>query len=91
MKEGEAEEAFEGTGVRITVEGKRHLGAVIESMEYKDEFVLSMVEEWVEQIEMLSKIAQIDPHSAYAAFTHGLRHQYTYHILCGQFPTSAIL
>ena len=27
---------------------------------------------------MLAKIAKIDPHSAYAAYTHGLRHKYTY-------------
>ena len=37
-----------------------------------------LADEWVKQIRMLAKIAKIDPHSAYAAYTHGLRHKYTY-------------
>mgnify|MGYP000876600745 CR=1 FL=1 len=37
-----------------------------------------LVDEWVKQIRMLAKSAKIDPHSAYAAYTHSLRHKYTY-------------
>ena len=32
----------------------------------------------MQHIETLADIARIDPHSAYAAFTHGLCHRYTY-------------
>ena len=74
----EAEQAFLGTGINITTDGQRHLGASLGSKKYREEFVHGFVDEWVKQIRMLAKIAKIDPHSAYAAYTHSLRHKYTY-------------
>ncbi len=74
----EATQAFDGTGVNITMEGQRHLGAAIGSNKFKESFVANLVQEWVKEIIMLSRIAKIDPHCAYAAYTHGLRHKYTY-------------
>ena len=38
----------------------------------------NLVDDWVKQIKMLSMIAKIDPHSAFAAYTNGLRHKFTY-------------
>ena len=35
-------------------------------------FVQRKVEGWVREVEKLSKFAETQPHSAYAAFTHGL-------------------
>ena len=43
----EARTIFEGTGVQITTEGERHLGAVIGSEEYKRGYVNEAVEKWV--------------------------------------------
>ena len=73
-----ARSQFEGTGVNITISGKRHLGAAIGTYEFKEEFISGLVTEWVQQIKTLADIARIDPHSAYVAFTHGLCHRYTY-------------
>ena len=70
---------FEGTGVNVTAEGQRHLGVIIGSEEYKQEFVAELVREWINQIELLSKIARVicDPHSAYAAYIKGLGDKFT--------------
>ena len=39
---------------------------------------MKKIAEWTSEIVNLSEIAKKDPHSAYCAFTHGLRHKYTY-------------
>ena len=33
---------------------------------------------WVRVVEILPKIALVEPHLAYSAFNHGVKHQYTY-------------
>ena len=73
-----AQQIFKDSCIQITTEGNRHLGAVVGSNKHKDKFVNSKVAEWVNEIILLGKIAQTEPHVAYAAFTHGLRHKYTY-------------
>ena len=76
----EAEQIFEGAGVKITTAGKKHLGAAIGTIDYREEFMTSLVRKWVDQIETLSKIAAFEPHTAYAAFTSCIRHRYTYYM-----------
>ena len=44
--EDSAIEAFHGTGVQITTEGKRHLGAAIGSRSFAEEYVSNKVQEW---------------------------------------------
>ena len=46
-----------GEEVNITTEGQRHLGAVIASQEYKDQYCEEKVRAWKEEIERLSEIA----------------------------------
>ena len=74
----QAIDLFNGTGVNITVRGKRHLGAALGSIDYRTEFVSELVAEWIEQIGTLSVFAKSDPHAAYTVFTKSLRHRYTY-------------
>ena len=66
--------------MKITTAGKKHLGAAIGTIEYKEEFVNSLVQKWVMQIETLAKIASFEPHTAYTAFTSCIRHRYTYYM-----------
>ena len=79
-KLAEAEAIFEGTGVNITTHGKKHLGAALGTTDYKNEFVSSLVEKWVKQIEVLSEIASYEPHAAYIAFTSCIRHKYSFYL-----------
>ena len=81
IKEANFEEAttlFQGTGVSITVEGKRHLGAAIGDSTFVESYIQLKVAEWVKEIERLSSIATTQPHAAYAAFTHGLTSRWNY-------------
>ena len=73
-----AKQVFANSGLQITVEGQRHLGAVIGSEQFKDQYVIEKIDEWIDEIEVLGKIAKTEPHAAYCAFVFGLQHRYTY-------------
>ena len=73
-----AKNLFDGCGVGITVEGKRHLGAAIGSPTFVQHYVNEKVEYWVSCVWKLSVIAKAQPHAAYCAFTHGLISKWTY-------------
>ena len=45
----EAQNLFANSRVNIRAEGKTHLGAVIESIEYRDEYVKDLVKNWDNQ------------------------------------------
>ena len=68
----EAERIFAGTGVRVTVTGKRHLGAALGTRTFIEEYVQEKVEVWKAELNRLSLIAKSEPHAAFSAFTHGL-------------------
>ena len=45
----EVQNLFANSRVNIRAEGKTHLGAVIESIEYRDEYVKDLVKNWDNQ------------------------------------------
>ena len=73
-----ATELFADSGVQITVEGRRHLGAALGTESFTESFVKGKVQEWVEEVTRLLKIAISQPHAAYAALTQGLLSKWTY-------------
>ena len=77
-KEGRAKEMFAGTGINITTEGSKHLGAALGSRSYLEQYVGSKVEDWVGEVTRLAEFARSQPQASYAVFTFGLRHQWTY-------------
>ena len=44
---------FQNTGINITEHGKRHWGAVIGSIEYRENYVTQEVNTWLDEINML--------------------------------------
>ena len=74
----EATIAFEGTGVNITKDGRRYLGAALGTRQFTEGYVSAKVSEWVREIEQLSTFATTQPHAAYAALTHGVRGKWTF-------------
>ena len=82
----EATTLFQGTGVSITAEGKRHLGAAIGTNSFVESYVKRKVSGWVHEVERLSSIAVTQPHAAYAAFTHGQTSKWTYMYLAKTIP-----
>ena len=73
-----AKQLFKGTGITITSEGERHLGAVIGTEDFHESYVMDKVSRWVKDIEELSEIGKDDPQSAYAAYTKALCHRWTF-------------
>ena len=55
----------------------RIVGAVVGTTENKENYVTDKVNTWIEEVK-LSEIACTQPHAAYSAFIHGLRHRFTY-------------
>ena len=69
---------FQGTGINITTQGKRHLGAALGTRTFVEEYVHSKVAGWIQEVKRLSLVALSPPHAAYAAFTHGLSSRWVY-------------
>ena len=76
--EEHARRAFSDTSINITTEGRRHLGACVGTAQFKESYIENKVTDWCKELKNLTEIAKFDPHSAYAAFTHGLRGRYVY-------------
>ena len=53
----EAKNIFTGTSIKVTTEGRRHLGACVGSASFKENYVRSKVQEWVKEINNLAEIA----------------------------------
>ena len=64
--------------MKVTSEGKRHLGAVIGSKVFKVSYAKSVVDDWIKQLKLLSVIAESEPQSAYSAFVGGFKGKLTY-------------
>lgn len=75
--ETQAKEVF-GDSVKITAEGKRHLGAVIGSEAYKVSYCEDKVNCWKKELSTLCEIAETHPQMAYAAYTKGYKSKFTY-------------
>ena len=65
-------DVFDGTGVTIGIEGERHLGAVVGSVEFKERYVSKKIEKWVKDVEQLAEIAKEEPQIALSAYTKAL-------------------
>ena len=57
-KLGEARNVFNDSNVNITIEEKRRLGAVIGSNKYREEYMKDLVNDWNNQLVLLSSIAE---------------------------------
>ena len=66
-----ANDLLKNTKINITTEGKRHLGAVIGSNEFRVKYVTEKVNEWIDELRTLSTNAKSQPQAANAAFCFG--------------------
>ena len=73
-----AKEIFEDTNIKISTEGHRHLGSVIGSKQFSENYISSLITQWCEEITELSLIAKNHPQAAYSAFTSGYKHKFTF-------------
>ena len=68
----EAQHLFQNTGINITHEGRRHLGAALGTPSFVKSYVMNKVQIWYKEIQQLADFALTQPHAAHAAYTHGL-------------------
>ena len=66
------------SNVNITVEGKKHLGAIIGSEIYKRKYFDDLVKDWNSQLCMFSTVAESQPQAAYSAFVSGFKNKLSY-------------
>ena len=71
-------EEFNGTDIKVTIDGKRHLGAAIGSEKFRSAYIKTKVNDWCDEINRLSTFATTQPHAAFSAFIHGEQHRFTY-------------
>ena len=57
---------------------KAHFGAVIRSIEHRDEYVKDLVKNWDNQLTILSTIAEAQPQAAYLVFASGFKSKLNY-------------
>ena len=62
----EAKKLFENAKININVNGKQHLGAVIGSQEYRDEYVINRTDQIAKEENNLCEIAKLEPQAAYS-------------------------
>ena len=77
-----AVDLFQGSGISISADGKRHLGGVLGSPSFVSSFVRERVSTWTRELDLLSDISVTHPHAAYAAFTHGFIGKWNYLMRC---------
>ena len=85
----QAKKIFSDTNINITVDGGRHLGAVLESKPFAAKYLEEKMAKWTSEVKTLSQFAVTQPHAAYSAFTHSLSSHWTY--LCRTMPGVAPL
>lgn len=54
-----AENIFKDTDIKTTTEGRRHIGATIGTQEFKNNFVVQKVEEWVAEIKVITYFTRV--------------------------------
>ena len=78
LENAKAKKIFSETGIHITTQGQRHLGAAIGCTEFREKYVSSLVNEWVKKVELLAEYGKSEPNASYCAFTFGLVHKWGY-------------
>ena len=77
-KLGEARNIFINSNVNITIERKRHLGEIVGSNEYWEKYVKDLVNDWNNQLVLLSPIAEIQPPGGYLTFVSSFKSNLNY-------------
>ena len=73
-----AKDIFNNSKIKITTEGKRHLGAALGSTDFKTSYVNEKVRNWCKELEKLSQFAETQPQAAFSAYIHGEQHRFSY-------------
>ncbi|KAL5262366.1 hypothetical protein ACHWQZ_G007921 [Mnemiopsis leidyi] len=73
-----ANEIFGKYGIQITTRGQRHLGAIVGTPEYREEYIKKKIQEWKEDVKTLASIAKAEPQGAYSAMVFAIQHRWKF-------------
>ena len=73
-----AQNILKETGIKFTCEGKRYLGVVIGSGDFKSEYFCEKITNWTQGIIKLTEYSKTQADAAYVIFCRGVLHKYTY-------------
>ena len=73
----QAKQLFQDHDIKITTSG-HFLDGVIGDADGKSDLIAAKVHEWLQQVEILSTIAKIQPQIAYTSLTKSLQYEWTY-------------
>ena len=73
-----SERIFAGSNIKITTKEARHFAAVLDDSSFKENYLRNEVQSWKNQLETLSKIAEIQLQAAYSAYIFGFKHKFTF-------------
>ena len=73
-----ATKLFEDTGVLVMTRGVRYLGSAVGDEDFLKAYLEEKVNRWMEEIDVLARFAQTEPHAAFAALGHGLRSKFAF-------------
>ena len=69
---------FHGTGINVTSDAKKHLGAWLGDKSSVIDHLKTKIDEWINTIVFISEVAKSQPHATYSAFTNGIISQWLY-------------
>ena len=73
-----AQNLFANSRVKSRLKKNTHLRAIIGSTEYRDQYVKDLVNDWDNQLTILSTIAETQLQAAYLAFATGFKSKLKY-------------
>ena len=71
------ESLFSDPKINVTTEGKRHLGAVIGSNNFRTKYVNAKGTDWCNELKILSVFEKSQPQAAYGAFCFGEQNKFS--------------
>ena len=69
---------FEGIGIKINTDGQRYFWGSLGTASFAESYTQSKIAIWEKELTSLCNIAISQPQAAYAAFTHGLVHKWSF-------------
>ena len=73
-----AQTIFDNTKIKISTDGQRHLEAVIGTANFKQNYMKEKINQWIQELRILSKITWYKPQAAYSCFITGFKHKPAY-------------
>ena len=65
-------------GINVTDQGYKYLGSYIGSEAGQAQYVNTLVNEWIEDVNALAKIAKTEPQCAYSAYVYGMSKRWAF-------------